>query len=103
MQANKRISQWLQLMPQFVDYLEGQLSSKLANLIIEQLSIHLSTIMKKVDLRGLIEEQINTFDLDYIEKLIIEIANKELKLIMSLGFILGGIIGFFQGLVAIFV
>ncbi|HDG3672665.1 TPA: DUF445 family protein, partial [Staphylococcus aureus] len=70
---------------------------------IEQLSIHLSTIMKKVDLRGLIEEQINTFDLDYIEKLIIEIANKELKLIMSLGFILGGIIGFFQGLVAIFV
>ncbi|HCZ8204908.1 TPA: DUF445 family protein, partial [Staphylococcus aureus] len=66
-------------------------------------SIHLSTIMKKVDLRGLIEEQINTFDLDYIEKLIIEIANKELKLIMSLGFILGGIIGFFQGLVAIFV
>ncbi|MEZ2093489.1 DUF445 family protein, partial [Staphylococcus aureus] len=80
-----------------------QLSSKLANLIIEKLSIHLSTIMKKVDLRGLIEEQINTFDLDYIEKLIIEIANKELKLIMSLGFILGGIIGFFQGLVAIFV
>ena len=56
-----------------------------------------------MDLRGLIEEQINTFDLDYIEKLIIEIANKELKLIMSLGFILGGIIGFFQGLVAIFV
>lgn len=48
-----------------------------------------------MDLRGLIEEQINTFDLDYIEKLIIEIANKELKLIMSLGFILGGI-GFFK-------
>lgn len=47
-----------------------------------------------MDLRGLIEEQINTFDLDYIEKLIIEIANKELKLIMSLGFILGGIIDF---------
>ncbi|MCE3361556.1 DUF445 family protein, partial [Staphylococcus aureus] len=99
-QANKQV---VTLMPQFVDYLEGQLSSKLANLIIEKLSIHLSTIMKKVDLRGLIEEQINTFDLDYIEKLIIEIANKELKLIMSLGFILGGIIGFFQGLVAIFV
>lgn len=65
--------------------------------------INLPFSLKKVDLRGLIEEQINTFDLDYIEKLIIEIANKELKLIMSLGFILGGIIGFFQGLVAIFV
>lgn len=51
----------------------------------------------------MVENQINTFDLDYIERLIIEIANKELKLIMSLGFILGGIIGFFQGIVAIFV
>ncbi len=75
-QANKPV---VTLMPQFVDLLEGQLSSKLANLIIEKLSIHLSTIMKKVDLRGLIEEQINTFDLDYIEKLIIEIANKRTK------------------------
>ena len=50
--------------------------------------------MTKINLRQMVENQINTFDLDYIERLIIEIANKELKLIMSLGFILGGIIGF---------
>ncbi|GKS20117.1 DUF445 domain-containing protein [Staphylococcus argenteus] len=99
-QSNKPI---VALVPNFIDYLENQLSAKLTDLVILQLSKHLSTIMTKVDLRGLIEEQINTFELNYIEKLIIEIANKELKLIMSLGFILGGIIGFFQGLVAIFV
>ncbi|HHS2995152.1 TPA: DUF445 domain-containing protein [Staphylococcus argenteus] len=99
-QSNKQI---VALVPNFIDYLENQLSAKLTDLVILKLSKHLSTIMTKVDLRGLIEEQINTFELDYIEKLIIEIANKELKLIMSLGFILGGIIGFFQGLVAIFV
>ncbi|CDR65056.1 TPA: DUF445 domain-containing protein [Staphylococcus argenteus] len=99
-QSNKPI---VALVPNFIDYLENQLSAKLTDLVILKLSKHLSTIMTKVDLRGLIEEQINTFELDYIEKLIIEIANKELKLIMSLGFILGGIIGFFQGLVAIFV
>ena len=52
--------------------------------------------MQKINLRQLIEDQINTFELDYIENLIIEIANKELKLIMSLGFILGGIIGLFK-------
>ncbi|MDT4050567.1 DUF445 family protein, partial [Staphylococcus arlettae] len=44
-----------------------------------------------------------SFELDYIEKLIIDIANKELKLIMSLGFLLGGIIGALQGVIAIFV
>ena len=72
-------------------------------LIIKGTSKHLTNIMKKINLRQLIEEQINTFDLKYIENLIIEIANKELKLIMTLGFILGGIIGFFQGVIAIFV
>ncbi|MBO1199189.1 DUF445 domain-containing protein [Staphylococcus simiae] len=92
-----------QMMPNVIDYLEQHLVQQLTTMITSQLSKHLSSIMKKVNLRGLVEEQINTFDLDYIEKLIIEIADKELKLIMSLGFILGGIIGFFQGLVAIFV
>ncbi|EHJ06656.1 hypothetical protein SS7213T_13272, partial [Staphylococcus simiae CCM 7213 = CCUG 51256] len=92
-----------QMIPNVIDYLEQHLVQQLTTMITSQLSKHLSSIMKKVNLRGLVEEQINTFDLDYIEKLIIEIADKELKLIMSLGFILGGIIGLFQGLVAIFV
>ena len=74
----------------------------MTDLIIKGTSKHLTNIMKKINLRQLIEEQINTFDLKYIENLIIEIA-KELKLIMTLGFILGGIIGFFQGVIAIFV
>ena len=91
------------LAPNFIDYLENEVVNKISDLIINQASTHLSTIMEKINLRKLVEDQINTFDLDYIERLIIEIANKELKLIMSLGFILGGIIGFFQGLVAIFV
>ncbi|GGG82748.1 DUF445 family protein [Staphylococcus pragensis] len=91
------------LAPQFINYLEVEIANKITNLVVEQASKHVSTIMEKINLRKLVEDQINTFDLDYIERLIIEIANKELKLIMSLGFILGGIIGFFQGLVAIFV
>ncbi|MDN6611671.1 MAG: hypothetical protein L0L09_08965, partial [Staphylococcus equorum] len=36
-------------------------------------------------------------------RLIIDVANKELKLIMLLGFLLGGIIGLLQGVIAIFV
>ena len=56
----------------------------MTDLIIKGTSKHLTNIMKKINLRQLIEEQINTFDLKYIENLIIEIANKELKLIMTL-------------------
>ena len=91
------------LTPKLVDQIQIGVANTITDLIIKQASNHLSTIMTKINLRQMVENQINTFDLDYIERLIIEIANKELKLIMSLGFILGGIIGFFQGIVAIFV
>ena len=91
------------LMPSFIHFLESKVSQKLTDVIIENISKHISPIMKKINLRQMIEEQINTFDLAYIEKLIIDIANKELKLIMLLGFLLGGIIGLLQGIIAIFV
>lgn len=91
------------LMPNFIQFLENKLSKQLTNVIVENASKHISPIMKKVNLRQMVEEQINTFDLAYIEKLIIDIANKELKLIMLLGFLLGGIIGLLQGIIAIFV
>lgn len=91
------------LMPNFIQFLEKKVSQKLTNVIIENASKHISPIMKKVNLRQMVEQQINTFDLAYIEKLIIDIANKELKLIMLLGFLLGGIIGLLQGVIAIFV
>ncbi|MEK4561510.1 DUF445 family protein [Staphylococcus sp. FSL K6-3157] len=91
------------LMPSFIHFLESKVCQKLTDVIIENISKHISPIMKKINLRQMIEEQINTFDLAYIEKLIIDIANKELKLIMLLGFLLGGIIGLLQGVIAIFV
>lgn len=82
------------LTPKLVDQIQVGVANAITDLIIKQASNHLSTIMTKINLRQMVENQINTFDLDYIERLIIEIANKELKLIMSLGFILGGIIDF---------
>ncbi|MGP5092164.1 DUF445 domain-containing protein [Staphylococcus equorum] len=91
------------LMPSFIHFLESKVSQKLTDVIIENISKHISPIMKKINLRQMVEEQINTFDLAYIERLIIDVANKELKLIMLLGFLLGGIIGLLQGVIAIFV
>ena len=91
------------LAPNMFTYLKSEGAEKLTAFIISTLAKRLTSIFKKVNIAGLVEEQINRFDLDHIERLIFEIANKELKLIMLLGFILGGIIGFFQGLIAIFV
>ncbi|MGI2286862.1 DUF445 domain-containing protein [Staphylococcus cohnii] len=92
-----------EVMPEFITFLETKISKQLTELIIDKGSKHISPIMKKINLRQMVEEQINSFDLAYIERLIIDIANKELKLIMLLGFLLGGIIGLLQGVIAIFV
>lgn len=89
--------------PSLFEALDSKGIQRLSDLAIEILAKRLSSILKQVNIRGLIEEQINRFELDYIERLIFEIANKELKLIMLLGFLLGGIVGLFQGLFAIFV
>ncbi|MCU5746799.1 DUF445 family protein [Staphylococcus sp. SQ8-PEA] len=92
-----------QVMPSLIRLVEENITEHLTSIIIDNVSTQISPIMQRINLRGMIEQQINTFDLDYIERLIIEIANKELKLIMLLGFLLGGIIGCLQGVIAIFV
>ena len=90
-------------MPSFISFLESKVTQTITDAIIDNASKHITPIMKKINLKQMIEEQVNTFELDYIERLIIDIANKELKLIMMLGFLLGGIIGLLQGVIAIFV
>lgn len=50
-------------------------------------------VLEVVNIPKIIEDQINSFDVDYGEKLIIEIANKELKAITWLGALLGGVLG----------
>lgn len=92
-----------ELAPGLVAYAEQHAAGYMTDLIVNKAAEHISSIMKQVNLSGIVEEQINSFDLDYIERLIIDIANKELNLIMLLGFILGGIIGCFQGIIALFV
>lgn len=54
-----------------------------------------------IDLSAMIEDKINTFDLDRIESLILAIAKKELRHIELLGGVLGGIIGLIQGLLVL--
>lgn len=51
------------------------------------------SIIEMLNIPKLVERQINSFDVEFAEKLIIEIANKELKAITWFGAVLGGLIG----------
>ncbi len=53
----------------------------------------LPSIVESLNISGIVEDQINSFDVAYTEEIILEIANKELKAITWLGALLGGIMG----------
>lgn len=52
-----------------------------------------NNIVKNLNISKMVEEQINMFDTDFAEKIILEIAKKELKAITWMGALLGAILG----------
>ena len=58
--------------------------------IFEQIAAH---VAKHIDIEAMIEEQINTFDPEETEALILSVVKRELKMVIALGGILGFIIG----------
>lgn len=61
--------------------------------------VHQAT--EKIDIAQMVKEKIDEFDLLKLEELILNISSKELKHIEVLGGVLGVLIGFVQGLIAI--
>lgn len=53
----------------------------------------ITKIFKLANISKIVEEQINSFEIEFGEKLILDIAEKELKAITNLGAVLGALIG----------
>lgn len=53
----------------------------------------LPSIVESLNISKIVEDQINSFDVSYVEDIILEISSKELKAITWLGALLGGILG----------
>ncbi|MGL5068668.1 MAG: DUF445 family protein [Sarcina sp.] len=60
----------------------------------------LQGIIELIDVQGIVEEQINAFEVDEAEKIILGIASKELSAITWLGAVLGGILGILSPLLS---
>ncbi|HAX71974.1 MAG TPA: DUF445 domain-containing protein, partial [Firmicutes bacterium] len=57
-----------------------------------------TTIAERLDIATLVEHKIIMLDLKELEKIILDVASKELKHIERLGLILGALIGLIQGI-----
>ncbi|MCD2249047.1 DUF445 family protein [Listeria marthii] len=71
--------------------------------MLDFVASHSAEIVGRMDLAKLVETQIATFSLPEIEKLVVEISGRELKMITYLGGILGGFIGIIQGILAMWI
>ena len=55
-------------------------------------------VIEVLNIQKIVEDNINAFEVDFAEEIILDIANKELKAITWLGALLGGLIGIFTPL-----
>ncbi|MCT2535547.1 DUF445 family protein [Aquibacillus koreensis] len=79
--------------------------NKITPTIIEKvLSIvmqRMDVIMSSIQLEDIVEKEVASFPIQRVEELVLNISKKEFTLITYLGALLGGIIGFIQGIIVL--
>jgi len=78
------------------DNLERVLRQEVPNLIRQVLESESEYMGREIRVKRIVEEKINSFDLNKLERMIREVSSSELRFIEILGGILGLIIGIFQ-------
>jgi len=82
-----------EMLSPYQDKAEG-LTDKIMALYREILTKKLDDILKAIEIDGIVERKIASFDAQMLEKLIFGIMKKELKAIVYLGAALGFLMGF---------
>ncbi|WP_260631195.1 DUF445 domain-containing protein [Bacillus sp. S/N-304-OC-R1] len=67
----------------------------------EWLSSRVNMLMERLRLQEIVQEQVETFSVERLEEMVLSITKSELKMITYLGALLGGLIGLFQGIIAV--
>ncbi|GEN82750.1 UPF0754 membrane protein [Sporosarcina luteola] len=88
--------------PEGSEWTSENLTPKLIHFAFNQVEKQLETAMKKLNLEGIVKEQVDTFPVAVLEDLILGISRREFKMITVLGALLGGVIGIVQGLIVFF-
>ncbi|MFF0828267.1 DUF445 domain-containing protein [Brevibacillus sp. NPDC003359] len=80
-----------------------ELVPRLAKWMVETLQQNVERVFSRLAIRDIVTRQVEGFPIERIEEMVVGISGKEFRMITVLGFILGGIIGLFQGLLANFI
>lgn len=88
-------------LPDGAKWLQDNVYPKLVETIFTQVENKLEDILSRMDLENVVREQVDKFPVETLEDLVLGISKREFKMITVLGFLLGGIIGVVQGIIAV--
>ncbi|MBS2968212.1 DUF445 domain-containing protein [Metabacillus sp. KIGAM252] len=74
----------------------------MVSMAISGLTNNMETLMNQLNIEQIVKEQVDTFSTQRLEQMVLSITSSELKMITYLGALLGGLIGIFQALIAVF-
>ncbi|MCM3707177.1 MULTISPECIES: DUF445 domain-containing protein [Cytobacillus] len=79
------------------------LAPKSVQMLTDWLSGKTEMVMERLRLAEIVREQVSNFSVERLEDMVFSIIKSELAMITNLGFLLGGIIGLVQGIIAILI
>ncbi|MBB6454654.1 uncharacterized membrane protein YheB (UPF0754 family) [Salirhabdus euzebyi] len=83
------------------------LNEKVIPTIVQSIQSYLTekieVFMHRLNLQDIVKEEVENFDVKRLESMVLGISKRELKMITYLGAVLGGVIGFVQGLVVLLI
>ncbi|WP_408009483.1 DUF445 domain-containing protein [Pseudalkalibacillus sp. A8] len=91
-----------ELIQPYRPYIDKDLVPEIVDRSLGWVGNHMEKIMEKLQLSELVRQQVGTFSVQRLEEMVLSISRRELKMITYLGALLGGIIGFIQGLLVYF-
>lgn len=84
-------------------YIIGELVPRASVGLSQLLAERIAVLMEKMKLKDIVKEQVDSFSVERLEEMVFSIISKELKMITLLGALLGGLVGVFQGITAVWI
>lgn len=90
-----------QLFSKYATRWSEEFSIYATNHLVKLLLNHTEGFLEKLELEKMVQHQVESFPTEKLEQIILEISEKELKMITILGGVLGGAIGLIQGMISV--
>lgn len=84
-------------------WMQQSLVPQLVKIVFAKVENNLESILRQLHLQEIVREQVDSFPVERLEELVLGISKREFKMITYLGFVLGGLIGIFQGIIVYFI